>query len=66
MQYHSIANSSLLPTFMYLHSNSTQILALKKTGFFTFSDSKKIFKKKKYKIIMQLFSADAIVFLKKC
>ena len=50
---------------MYLHPNSTQILALKKTGFFTFSDSKKIFQKKIYKIIMQLFSADAIVFLKK-
>ena len=50
---------------MYLHSNSTQILALKKTGFFTFSDSKKNFQKKIYKIIMQLFSADAIVFLKK-
>ena len=27
---HSIANSSLFPTFMYLHSNSTQILAPKK------------------------------------
>ena len=27
---HSIANSSLSPTSMYLHSNSTQILALKK------------------------------------
>ena len=50
---------------MYLHSNSTQILALKKTGFFTFSDSKKNFQKKNYKIIMQLFSADAIMFLKK-
>ena len=37
----SIANSSLFPTFMYLHSNSTQILALKKTGFFTFLGSKK-------------------------
>ena len=35
--YHSIANSSLFPTFMYLHSNSTQILALKENGFFTFS-----------------------------
>ena len=58
-------HSSLFPTFMYLHSNSTQILALKKPGFFTFSDSKKIFQKEIYKIIMQLFSADAIVFLKK-
>ena len=37
---HSIANSSLFPTFMYLHSNSTQMLALKKPGFFTFSGSK--------------------------
>ena len=46
---------------MYLHSNSTQILALKKTGFFTFSDSKKNFQNFFYKIIMQLFSADAIV-----
>ena len=41
---HSIANSSLFPTFTYLHSNSTQILALKKPGFFTFSGSKKNFK----------------------
>ena len=64
-RWHSIANSSLFPTFMYLHSNSTQILALKKTGFFTFSDSKKIFQNFFYKIIMQLFSADAIVFSKK-
>ena len=62
---HSIANSSLYPTFMYLHSNSTQILALKKPGFFTFSDSKKKIQKKNYKIIMQLFSADAKMFLKK-
>ena len=38
------------------HSNFSP----KKTGFFTFSDSKKIFQKKIYKIIMQLFSADAI------
>ena len=30
---HSIANSSLVPTSLYLHSNSTQILALKKKGF---------------------------------
>ena len=49
---HSIANSSLFPTFMYLHSNSTQILALKKKGFFTFSSSKKqkrnFFVKKKF------------------
>ena len=34
---HSIANNSLFPTFMYLHSNSTQTLALKKNCFFTFS-----------------------------
>jgi hypothetical protein len=32
-KYHSIANSSLVPTSLYLHSNSTQILALKKNGF---------------------------------
>ena len=63
--HHSIANSSLFPTSLYLHSNSTQILALKKTGFFSFSDSKKNFQKIFYKIIMQLFSADAIVFSKK-
>ena len=31
---HSIANSSLFPTSLYLHSNSTQILALKKNLFF--------------------------------
>ena len=60
-----IRHRCLVPTFMYLHSNSTQILALKKTGFFTFSDSKKNFQKFFYKIIMQLFSADAIVFSKK-
>ena len=30
---HSIANSSLFPTSLYLHSNSTQILALKKIVF---------------------------------
>ena len=64
-EYHSIGNSSLFPTFMYLHSNSTQILVLKKPGFFTFLDSKKNFQKNFYKIIMQLFSADAIVFLNK-
>ena len=33
MLLHSIANSSLFPTSLYLHSNSTQILALKKNGF---------------------------------
>jgi hypothetical protein len=32
--FHSIANSSLFPTSLYLHSNSTQILALKKIFFF--------------------------------
>ena len=36
---HSIANSSLFPTSLYLHSNSTQILALKKKVFL----KKKIF-----------------------
>ena len=41
-----IRHRCLVPTFMYLHSNSTQILALKKTGFFTFSDSKNFFSKK--------------------
>ena len=43
-------------------------LALKKKNvFFTFSDSKKNFKFFLfYEIIMQLFSADAIVFSKKC
>ena len=30
---HTIANSSLFPTSLYLHSNSTQILALKKMVF---------------------------------
>ena len=62
---HSIANSSLFPTSLYLHSNSTQILALKKNGF----SEKKIFPKKKifffYLFSMQLFSADAMVFSKK-
>ena len=42
---------------MYLHSNSTQILALKKNRFFHFFGVKKG--------IMQLFSADAVVFSKK-
>ena len=41
---HSIANSSLFPTFLYLHSNSTQILALKKMVFL----KKKIFPKQNY------------------
>ena len=41
---HSIANSSLVPTSLYLHSNSTQILALKKKGF---SEKKKSSQKKK-------------------
>ena len=41
---HSIANSSLFPTSLYLHSNSTQILALKKMVFL----KKKILPKKKY------------------
>jgi hypothetical protein len=51
---------------MYLHSNSTQILALKKT-FFSLFRVQKIFKKRKKgeKGIMQLFSADSIVFSKK-
>ena len=40
---HSIANSSLVPTSLYLHSNSTQILALKKKGF---SEKKNLPKKK--------------------
>ena len=46
---HSIANSSLFPTFMYLHLNFTQLLALKKTFFSLFrfqKIKKKIFVKK--------------------
>ena len=35
-QNHSIDNSSLFPTSLYLHSNSTQILALKKMVFLNF------------------------------
>ena len=62
---HSIANSSLFPTSLYLHSNSTQILALKKRVFW----KKKILPKKNkyffYLFSMQLFSADAIAFSKK-
>ena len=62
----SIANSSLFPTFMYLHSNSTRILALKKISFFSLFRVQKIKKKKICKKgIMQLFSADTIVFSKK-
>ena len=64
-QRHSIANSSLFPTFLYLHSNSTQILALKKNGF---SEKKILPPPKKiffYLFSMQLFSADAMVFSKK-
>ena len=61
---HRSENRCLVPTFMYLHSNSTQILALIKNVFFTFSGSKKL--KKKCKIgIMQLFSAEATMFSKK-
>ena len=62
---HSIANSSLFPTSLYLHSNSTQILALKKNGF---SEKKKSSPPKIkffYLFSMQLFSADAMVFSKK-
>ena len=42
---HSKANSSLFPTSLYLHSNSTQILALKKNVFLKkfFFQKKKIF-----------------------
>ena len=62
---HSIANSSLFPTSLYLHSNSTQILALKKNGF----SKKKNFPKKNiyffYLFSMQFFSADTMVFSKK-
>ena len=43
------------------HSNFSP----KKNWFFHFFGLKKNFQKKNYKIIMQLFSADAIVFLKK-
>ena len=62
---HSIANSSLFPTSLYLHSSSTQILALNKNGF---SEKKNLPKKRKkyfYLFSMQLFSADAMVFSKK-
>ena len=59
-----IRHRCLVPTFMYLHSNSTQILALKKL-FFSLFRTQKNFQNFFYKIIMQLFSADAIVFLKK-
>ena len=59
---HSIANSSLVPTSLYLHSN--------------FSPKKKVFSEKKnssqkkkknffYLFSMQFFSADAMVFSKK-
>ena len=63
---HSIANSSLFPTSLYLHSNSTQILALKKNGFSekkNFPPPQKIFFFHLFS--MQLFSADAMVFSKK-
>ena len=42
---HSIANSSLFLTFLYLHSNSTQILALNENGF---SEKKKKIPPKKF------------------
>ena len=58
--HHSIANSSLFPTSLYLHSNSTQILALKKNVF----PKKKIFSKQFFFVYL-LFSADAMVFSKK-
>ena len=38
------STSSLFPTFLYLHSNSTQILALNENGF---SEKKRICQKKK-------------------
>jgi len=47
-----------------LHVLTLKFLALKNWLFFTFSGSKKNFKKYK-KGVMQLFSADAIVFSKK-
>ena len=61
---HSIANSSLFLTFLYLHSNSTQILALNENGF---SEKKKKIPPKIffYLFSMQLFSTDAMVFSKK-
>ena len=43
---HSIANSSLFPTSLYLHSNSTQILALKKMFFLKKKSADKIWSKK--------------------
>ena len=46
---------------MYLHSNSTQILAYEKRQ----KNMKKIQKKKKYLYFMQLLSADTIVLSKK-
>ena len=49
---------------MYLHSNSTQILALK-NWFFSFFRTQKKFFKFFYQIVMQIFSADAKVFSKK-
>ena len=55
-----MSGPDLLVFTLKFHSD----LALKKTGFYTFSDSKKDFQKFFYKIIMQLFSADAIVFSK--
>ena len=50
---HSIANSSLFPTFLYLHSNSTQILALKKMVFL----KKKNLSKKKFFFFLPFFYA---------
>ena len=49
---HSIANSSLFPTSLYLHSNSTQILALKKMVFL----KKKFFLKKKIFFLPYFFA----------
>ena len=61
---HSIANSSLFLTFMYLHSNFNFSPKIKQFfHFFGFIKFKKIYLCKKG--IMQLFSADAIVFSKK-
>ena len=42
---HSIANSSLVPTTLYLHPISTQILALKKWFWNIFFDPKKVKKR---------------------
>ena len=62
---HSIANSCLFPTSLYLHSNSTQILALKKMVFLKKKKSSQIIKKKKLPFFYATFQCGRYSVFKK-